>query len=398
MGAFKESADLLTRAADLWKAGAPERDDNVAQAELLDRAGRACWLVDQVHDAVRLLEHASALIDPATEPLWACRIALVLRDLAWSLGEVDDFTGGNVEAILELSRADPDSREHAEALAAWAWSLNEQGRTDEARPVAEEALAAAHRSGSAAAVAVAYDARSFIALETDLERARRDAAACWEHALASGEPVVTYGAFVTRLWVEIAQGDCATAHAVSMEMYEWSRPLGAAALLPTGMVSGGHLNQGRLVDARQVLRGGLATNGNPSYDAGIRLAAAVLGVRTGADAAARGHLARARELMPSLEDRPLMMAGPALAELQLAWGDPDGALAVIERALPVNTVDPRAVDELMVWGARAIGDLVERARDNRDEAAVRRHLDSLDRLAERACRASRYPVPAPRGA
>ena len=381
LGAFKESADLLTRAADLWDVGAPDRDDDVARARLLERAGRACWLVEQVHDAVRLLEHASALVDPATEPLWACRIALVRRDLAWSLGEVDDFTGGDIEAIVEVSRADKNSREHAEALAALARSLHEGGRTDEARPVAEEALAAAHRSRSAAALAAAYDARSLIGLETDLEQARRDAAACWEHALASGEPVVIYGAFIMRLWVEDAQGDLAGSLAIMVEMYDWSRPLGAAAMLPISMMVSSHAHGGRLLDAKQVLRGGLATSGNPSYDAGIRLWAAVLAVRTGADAAARDHLARARELMPSLEDRPLMMAGPRLAELQLAWGDPEGALAVIERVLPVNAMDPRALDELMVWGARAIGDLVERARDNRDEADRRLHLESLDRLA-----------------
>ena len=105
--------------------GAPDRDDDVARARLLERAGRACWLVDQVHDAVRLLDRASALVDPATEPLWACRIALVRRDLAWSLGEVDDFIGGDIEAIVEVSRADKSSREHAEALAAWARSLYE---------------------------------------------------------------------------------------------------------------------------------------------------------------------------------------------------------------------------------------------------------------------------------
>jgi DNA-binding NarL/FixJ family response regulator len=35
---------------------------------------------------------------------------------------------------------------------------------------------------------------------------------------------------------------------------------------------------------------------------------------------------------------------------------------------------------LMLWGARAVADLAERARDDRDEGAVRRHLGSLDRL------------------
>ena len=32
LGAFRESADLLTRAADLWDVGAPDRDDDVARA------------------------------------------------------------------------------------------------------------------------------------------------------------------------------------------------------------------------------------------------------------------------------------------------------------------------------------------------------------------------------
>ena len=179
-------------------------------------------------------------------------------------------------------------------------------------------------------------------------------------------------------------------------MYEWSRPLGAAAMLPISMMVSSHSHGGRLLDAKQILRGGLATSGNPSYDAGIRLGAAVLAVRTGADAAARDHLARARELMPSLEDRPLMMAGPRLAELQLAWGDPEGALAVVERVLPVNAMDPRALDELMVWGARAIGDLVERARDNRDEADRTTSLGVAGPAGERARRAARCRVPAPR--
>ena len=179
----------------------------MARARLLERAGRACWLVDQVHDAVRLLERASALVDPTTEPLWACRIALVRRDLAWSLGELDDFTGGDIEAIVELSRADTDSREHADALAALATSLEARGRTNEARVVADEALAAGHRSGSAAALAAAYDASSVVALNDDLDRAQRDVAACWEHAVGSGEPVLIYGAFVTRSWVEDALGD-----------------------------------------------------------------------------------------------------------------------------------------------------------------------------------------------
>ena len=395
LGAFRESADLLSRAADLWDAGAPDRDDGVARAELLERAGRACWSVDQVYDAVRLLERASALVDPATEPLWACRLALMLRDLSWSLGELDDYADGGIEAVVELSRADTDSREHADALSALAAGLRDRGRADEARLVAEEAVAAAHRSGSAAALAGAYDARSIVALDRDPEEAQLDAATSWEYAVASGEPGVMFGTFITRNWVKLAMGDRRGAQAVALELYEWSLPLGGLALLPTCMVSSGLCEEGRLADAQQALRGGLAMTGNPNYEAMIRVDAAILAVRRGANQAAHDHLARAREIMPSLEDRPLMMAGPRLAELQLAWGDPVGALEVVERVLPLDAMDSGDLDLLMLSGMRAIGDLVERARDNRDEAEVRRHLESLDRLV--SARAELPGVPFQRG-
>ena len=50
--------------------------------------------------------------------------------------------------------------------------------------------------------------------------------------------------------------------------------------------------------------------------------------------------------------------------------------------LPVNAVDLRVVDELMVWGARAAADLVERASDDRDQTAVQAHREALTRLVK----------------
>ena len=58
------------------------------------------------------------------------------------------------------------------------------------------------------------------------------------------------------------------------------------------------------------------------------------------------------------------------------------AFEFIERVLPVNAVDPRVVDELMVLGARAAADLVQQASDERDQAAVRRHREALTRLVK----------------
>ncbi len=76
------------------------------------------------------------------------------------------------------------------------------------------------------------------------------------------------------------------------------------------------------------------------------------------------------------------MAGQPMAEVLLAQDDPAGAFELVERVLPVNAVDPRVVDELMVWGARAAADLVERASDDRDQTAVQTHREALTRLVK----------------
>jgi DNA-binding CsgD family transcriptional regulator len=380
LGVFREWADLLTRAADLWDAGAPQLGDDLARARLLERAGRACWVVDQMRDGHRLVRRAIDLVDPAEEPLWACRLALLLRNLSWHVGEIDDHAAGEVESLVELSRADTDSRAHAEALVSYANHLQRQGRVDEAGRVVEEALAAARRSGSQGALSWAYMIRSAGALEGDLDQADRDAAAAGEHALASGETGLVCGAFLARIQVNNAMGVRLGHDETVRELYEWSRPYGAQILLPTVLLTGSLLHQGRLVEAQEIVRGGLAIVGSPNNEANVRLQAAVLAVRRGADDAAREHLRRAREIMPSLEDRPAMVAGPALAELRLASGHPGDALALVERILPLSAVDSRDVDELLLWGVRAIGDLVGRAQDDRDEDAVRRHLQAMDGL------------------
>ena len=76
------------------------------------------------------------------------------------------------------------------------------------------------------------------------------------------------------------------------------------------------------------------------------------------------------------------MAGSPIAEMLLAQDDPAAAFELVERVLPVNAVDPRVVDELMVWGARAAADLVQRASDDRDQTAVQTHREALTRLVK----------------
>ena len=138
-------------------------------------------------ECLRLNSAARELVSPERDPLWASR--LTLRSIrSADVGEAGDRALVDLEQAVDLSRVDPDSREHADALSAYADALGWGGRTVKARQIVEEAIAAAHRSGSPAAISRAHGTRGVIVWDTDLQLAQLDATAAWEHALASGEP------------------------------------------------------------------------------------------------------------------------------------------------------------------------------------------------------------------
>jgi DNA-binding CsgD family transcriptional regulator len=84
--------------------------------------------------------------------------------------------------------------------------------------------------------------------------------------------------------------------------------------------------------------------------------------------------------MPHLEERPLEIPTVCLPDILLGLDEPQAAFDLVARVLPVNAIDPRELDVLLIRGARAAGDLVREASDRRDQSAVRRHREALDRL------------------
>ena len=378
LGAPREAADLLARAADLWEVAA-DATDTVGHAQLLERAGKACQWVGRAEEGRRLLRAARDLVSPERDPLWAS--ALTLRagvDAVMNAGEsgIEDL-----RRAVELSGVAPDSWEHAEALALLADALWMNGRTEEAGRLVESAVAAAHRSGSASAITWAHGIRALQLMETDLEQADLDVTVCWQQAMASGDHEDISHAHSVRLCLLRAHGDVRRVLEHARDYYAWSAGLGQP-VFPAAHLAGVLLAVGDLCEAEGIVRAGLAASGPPSEEASIRVQAATLAVRRGASDAARDHLLRARELLPDLEERPWVVAGQPMAEVLLAQHDPVGAFELVERVLPVNAFDLRVVDELMVWGARAAADLVERASDDRDQTAVQTHRDALARLVK----------------
>jgi DNA-binding CsgD family transcriptional regulator/tetratricopeptide (TPR) repeat protein len=378
----REAADLLTRAADLWDVS-PDPTDVVAHARLLERASTACVWVGRDEDAVRLVVLARDLVPPDAHPLFAGHLTDRAAIRASSHEKSMDVTLAAVENAVALTRIAPHSREHAEALASLAEVLFWTGRLDEARQAAQASLDAAEGSGSEAAMSGSLGILAILTMDTDLPRAEEYASASWQHALASGEDLVVAVSFSARFNVTFAGGDLLRVHDLARDQFEWFVPRGNL-LMPSCDLALVLMARGDHGAADQAIRGGLAATGSPGQMATIRVIAGVLATRRGDDAAARNHLERARELMPHLEQRPVVVPAVCIADMLLGLDEPQSAFDFVQRVLPSHATDPRELDVLLVRAARATAVLVRRASDRRDQAAVRRHRRTLDRLvAER---------------
>jgi len=126
------------------------------------------------------------------------------------------------------------------------------------------------------------------------------------------------------------------------------------------------LGMGRLQEAATVVREGLSRSASSNSAAKVRLGAALIAVRSGQLDAASLHLKRANELIPRIEERPELMAPTVIAEYALAWGQQRRALDLLTDTLAVQAIDPRYIDLMLIWGARAAADLAERCRDASD--------------------------------
>jgi DNA-binding CsgD family transcriptional regulator/tetratricopeptide (TPR) repeat protein len=378
-----EAADFLSRAVALWETGSPDRDDLDAEVRLLERAGRVCERAGRKQDAWRLIGRARERLDETREPLWAAKLRMTHEDLSWELGLIESIGQDITDDVVRLTLADPDSSEHVDALTWTAENLYWSGRPEEAAVAAGVAVEAAERVGSGAALALAYATRAMMTLGADLVQAARDAETARAHAEASGDPDLMELVFLAGWWVHQTSGDLDVLVGYVQEWLDLDRSVGGAGWeWPRQVLSQLLLDRGDLVGLDAQVRSALARADSAYFEVTARLAAAVLAVRRGALDAAEQHRVRAYEVMPFLEDRRGVDAGPLLTEILVALGRPDEALALVERTLPINTGDPATMDAMLIGAARAVAELVQRATDDRDPDAVRSHRQSLDRLLE----------------
>ncbi|HET6295304.1 MAG TPA: AAA family ATPase [Kribbella sp.] len=377
----REEAAHLRRAARLWpEVHRGDADVLSNEVDLLERAARANELVGDGEASFAAWSRALALIDERAEPLRASRILLRWSESAWTTGRLKTEPIAEAQHAVELCRVFPESQQYAEALAFLSQSQAWSNALDAARENAEEAVLAAHRSGSCEALSAAYQARGF-AYQRD-ERSEFDTTESMRFARLSGDPEQISWSCVARMNFLLERGR--VAECIEVAAAGFNEALDAGASSPAaalgGAVAGGLLMFGRLSDSADVIRTGLSLACLPNARAHVRLQAARLAVRQGHLETASMHLQRTQELIPAYAERPGMEAPPVVAEYLLARGRPEEALAMLSRTLTAQFADPQIADEMLMWGARAAADLAVSARDSRDSALGKKAQTALDEL------------------
>ena len=366
---WQEEAIHLQRVIALWSR-VDTSTLGLDEAALLERTAVACVRVGRSADAVAAGERAVALATAAGDILRVSRMTTLCGYEDFWLGRVPAEPVEDRRWIVALTDELPDSREHAEALAALSTGFYWSNETEEAAKLAEAAVAAALRSGAPEALSLAYGARSMALGEVHGENDAREAL---RFARISGDPDLIDDAAQHQINVLIDRGHQRDALAVAESVAcggRWTteqppRPLWRCADL--ALVAADH---GLLHEAADAIRTGLGMTGVHGA-AFVRLAAVCVAVRRGDLAAADLHLSRAMEQIPTLEERPGLETPPVLAEHLLAQRRPGQALDLLVRTLPNQAVDPRVSDLMVMWGARAAADLADLARDHGDDDAVK---------------------------
>jgi DNA-binding CsgD family transcriptional regulator/tetratricopeptide (TPR) repeat protein len=391
---YPEQARQLLRAVELLPAVRPSVIEETVGGELalLERAAFACSRSGELTAAHQLVTRGLARVNRERDELLATRLLTEWCELMWHHRMVERQPLGRLIEAVELSEVAPHSEEHAIALARLAEAEWSCGMTVAGEEHARQAVVAAERSGSSSSMAVTLSVRSLVHLREPSAAVDSEDAYTW--ARRSKDPVVIAEACNARVRCLEEQGQVLEVLAVEAEGFAVATATGSRAYQAhfAGQAAMDSLRLGRFADARTWVREGLVARSVGHGAVQVRRAAAALAIREGRTAEAAEHIERILELSPTFASHVGGYGPMLLAEYHLALGQPDKALSVVEGPLEnLTPAGPREADLLLLWAARAAGDLARAGRDAGDQATRESARRRLRRLEERRAAAGQLP-------
>jgi DNA-binding CsgD family transcriptional regulator len=378
-GGATEMLRLFRRALDLWPRVA---NPGISQIGLLRRIQAAADQTGDWEEELAAVDDLLAIVDGDAQPLLAAELLVRRRDLRLSTGR--EFAGlADVREAVRMSAGNPDSPEHARAMAALAHS--ELWHDVPSGPAhAEEAVRLARACGSARALAYALVANVMRRLIADETGGLPEA----EEAQAAAAEARDFWAFAhATLWIGNCLDSPANRDVIERlrrgreEMISLSAPHPYIARLSV-VEAAGLLQLGDWRGCEERLRVALASTPGPMPDVEARLIAASLSCRQGRRAEAEAHLARAEEVFAEQSGFLAFEFDAVRAELAVAAGDTERAVGAALTGLSMDGL-PTLVERLIPLAARALADQAQAFRDRgADPTLAVARLDDLR---------SRYP-------
>jgi DNA-binding CsgD family transcriptional regulator/tetratricopeptide (TPR) repeat protein len=390
--AFAEAELQLERVLALWDR-VPDAEERTGMDRplLLSRCAEAAYAAGDAARAAELVRQALPLVDEACQPQ---RAGLLHEQLARCLRILGDPAALDAQhQAVRLVPPEP-SVERARVLGSLAlYLLVLVSRFEEARGLAEEAIAIAVKVGARAEEANARTtlggALGYLgdpdAGLAELEAARR-------LATQAGDVMVVLWAILSRSDWLVATGRLDQAATVALDGIQEAHRLGLVRTFGpvlANIVTEALIALGRWDQAERVSREGLETSPSGPARVVLSLGRAALELGRGDLDAAEARLQAARRLLlasiPEAQTAGSLFYG--LAELALWRGDLNQAKELVAEAGPLVEANPRYAAPIYALGVRVEADRAELARARHPGQPVGDDATAttlLDRLAQAA--------------
>ncbi|YCH05876.1 helix-turn-helix transcriptional regulator [Arthrobacter sp. alpha11c] len=379
LGNWGDALRMFRRAVELRdKAGlVPE-----SLRELWDQVRNAAFRSGDQKAELEALESLISLTEPTAEPLETAAWLVRRMHLSMSTGR-SFFDLAEMERAVQLSAADPQSWQHALALAEYTHAALWLDRAGGAEDAAQ-ALTLARLTKNPIAMSYALTAAAMVQL---FARRSEEAFSLAKSAAAEALRAEDYWGYLHAVaWLAnsqeswISQEYADVLHIAREELARHEAPHSYISKIAADE-AGSFVGIGSWREAQTALRIAISLDPGPMGDVSARLTAARLDALQGRTHDAFVHLARAEEVNGNTEAYLNLNFAAVRSEVNAVDGQPEASLEAAMTGALRPGPPPTMCEWLLPLAARALADLIQKAKDEGKPTAGR--LSELAQLEER---------------